>query len=59
MEYREWIQMNVFTKQKETHTSKTNLWLPKEKGVREEWTGGFRMAFAQYCITNVQWGPAV
>ena len=51
--------MNVFTKQKETHTSKTNLWLPKEKGVREEWTGGFRMAFAQYCITNVQWGPAV
>ena len=24
--------MNLFTKQKQTQTSKTNLWLPKEKG---------------------------
>ena len=27
------IQMNLFTKQKQTYKQKTNLWLPKGKGV--------------------------
>ena len=29
------IQMNLFTKQKQTYKQKTNLWLPKGKGVGE------------------------
>ena len=30
------IQRKLLTKQKQTQTSKTNLWLPKRKG---EWEG--------------------
>ena len=29
---KEMIQMNLFTKQKQTHRQKTNLWSPKGKG---------------------------
>ena len=31
MESKKMIQMNIFTKQKQTHRQKTNLWLPKGK----------------------------
>ena len=32
---RKQIQMNLFAKQKETQTQKTNSWLPKGKGERD------------------------
>ena len=33
---REIIQMNLFTKQKDSHRCKTNLWLPVRKGERNK-----------------------
>ena len=34
--FKKMIQMNLFTKQKQTQTSKTNLRLPKEGGRRDK-----------------------
>ena len=48
--------MKLSTKQKQTQTSKTNLWLPKGEGVGErgkgieEWSGSLRLKCAHYCI---------
>ena len=51
--------MNLFTKQKQTQTLKTNLWLPKEK-----WVGNKLGVWDQQIQTTVykidkQQGPAV
>ena len=35
--------MNLFTEQKQTHTQKTNLWLPKGKGGGIDWEFGIDM----------------
>ena len=32
MDSKKIVQMNVYTKQKQTHRQKTNLWLPKGRG---------------------------
>ena len=33
--------MNLFTKQKDSQTQKTNLWLPKRKGGERDKLGGW------------------
>ena len=44
------IQMNLFTKQKQTHRLKTNLWLPKGKGGvgRMDWRFGISICTLWY-----------
>ena len=34
--------MNIFTKQKQTHRQKTNLWLPKEEGKWDQFSLGLK-----------------
>ena len=36
--------MNLFAKKKQTHRL-TNLWLPKDTGVGEGWTGGLGLFY--------------
>ena len=42
--------MNLFTKQKQTHRLKTNLWLPERTDIGKGWIGGLCLAFVHYCI---------
>ena len=54
-------QMNLLTKQKQTHKSlKTNLWLPKRTGEVEGWIEGWdgHMHTTVYGMDGQQ-GPAV
>ena len=45
------IQMNLFTKQKQTHRLKRmNLWLPAGKSVEEGKTGSLGLTCTHYCI---------
>ena len=40
------------TKQKCTHRQRTDLWLPREKGVGEGWIGSLGLADVSYYIEN-------
>ena len=53
--------MNLFTKQKQTHRQKINLWLPKGKGERRDKLGIWKQQI-QTSINNKvdrQQGPTV
>ena len=54
------MQMNLFTKQKETHGPQTtNSWLPGETGGWERWIGTLGMTCTHCYIQNYQQGPTV
>ena len=46
------IQMNLSTKQKQTHRQRRDLWSPKGRRVRDGWIGSLGLADANYCIEN-------
>ena len=43
-------QVNLFTKQKQTQTWRTDLWLPRERGEGVGWTGSLGLVDANYHI---------
>ena len=44
--------MNLFTKQKQTHRQKTNLWLPKEEGKWDQFSLGLKYTLPYIKLTN-------
>ena len=42
--------MNLYTKQKQTHRQKTNLWLPKGEGGGRNKLGVQKLAYTHYYI---------
>ena len=51
-------QMNLFTKQKDSQTSKANLWLPKGKGGRDKLGIWNKQIYTTYNVDK-QLGPIV
>ena len=45
-------QMNLSTKQKQTHRQRTDLWLPSEAGLEEKWSRIWGLADANYYIQH-------
>ena len=45
-------QMNISMKQKETHGHRTDLWLPRRRGLEEGWSGNLGLADVSYYIQN-------
>ena len=46
-------QMNLSTKQKQTHRQRTDLWLPREGGEGMEWTGSLGLADTK--LSHLEW----
>ena len=40
----------IYETEMDSHTQRTDVWLPRGKGVEEEWNGSLGLAGANYCI---------